>query len=189
MAAPEPPTFLNETHPTFRRPSEHLPVGPSWSDDDLGEFGGYPLVEELDPIFIGLQPQMNAELEVRLRPLVGWWICQFFGTKETEDVLYSPTPIIFQFDQRCRSGYINVVGRVYNMTVAEVRVDSVYNGVVIERNSGFYSNMMVPEPLGDVDRMIHELIETLTVVKYRPEDESIVLSNGKVTTVATRNPQ
>lgn len=165
---------------------------PSWEKERAaaGKFGDYPLFEELLPINPNGVAAPPAELQKGFEIATGWWLCQFFGTAATEDVLCSLSPIIFQLEvASCPQGFIRVIGRHYNMTVNEVKVDSLTNGIVSATNPRFFSNLMCPVELSAVDTNVCRLVHGLTVVKYRPEDDSLVLSDGTVTAVATRSPQ
>lgn len=119
------------------------------------------------------------------RQMLGWWLCS--EVTERGKTSNTDAPIIFQLDTELCPKDVRVYGRVFNMTINEVDLGD--DGAVVARLLRFSSNFPCPREFAFTDRLVKDLISSLSVVKYNSGNDSIYLSNGNIHVYAHRNPE
>lgn len=177
---------------SLSQPSRHAPLTPVHPPTDLQAF---PLYKEFRNIILPQHPaaeEVPVAMKKSLSRLIGCWRVEvlvnpgvFGKMPHTPEHYY---PINFTTDG-CTVGNIFVRGRVYNMTVSEVHLDSVENGVVTGRALRYYSNFRPLRGVAVVDELIHQLVRDIRLVNVELNKDVIYLSDGQTTVRLARDPE
>lgn len=171
--------------------SRHAAMAPVEAPMDVSS---YPLSGFFRRVRLPVDPGpqlLSSTMKASLAILAGCWRIELLvnpqalsGAQERPEHYF---PINFS-TQGCATGNLTVRGRVYNMTVSEVRLDSVENGVVTARALRYYSNFRPLRGVAIEDELVHHLVKHLRLVNYDSKSDIVYLSDGQTTAQLVRDP-